>query len=156
MNTIWGFGYFEPKPLKIRFTKPFEFPKNNIKDIYFYAAAKSIVRGGLNITWAHFPHFINSSSICRPNGTIIKNPLSPPIYSKAFIKHYATKSTEEYLIKLFKGNVLEPNFLKISSLIYWITKYYFLFNEITKKKILFIKKVIKIDLSKNLGFRENK
>ena len=142
------FIYYEPKPLKFRFTKAFKFPKNQIINIYIYAAAKSIIKGGLNITWNHFPHFLNSSTICRPNGSIVSNPLSHPNYNNAFIKHYTTKSTEEYLIKLFKGKVNSPYYLDLETLKFWITKYYFLFNEKTKKKILFIKRVIKLDISK--------
>ena len=140
--------YYEPKPLQIRFSKPFEFSKNIKYNMYFYSAAKSIIRGGLKLQWAHFPHFLNSSNICSPDGIIIKNPFSPPKYSKAFIKHYATKSTEEYLMKLFKGNVIAPNFLNIHNIIYWISKYYFLFNKITKNKLRFIKRFIKLDITK--------
>ena len=88
--------YYEPKPLRIRFMKPLEFSKTKRYNKYFYSASKSIIPGNLNISWTHFPHFINSSSICAPNGNIIKNPFSPPQYSIAYIKHYTTKSTEEY------------------------------------------------------------
>ena len=28
-----------------------------MKDKYIYSAAKTIVRGGLNIIWGHFPHY---------------------------------------------------------------------------------------------------
>ena len=140
--------YYEPKPLAIRFSKPFKFPKNHTANIYIYGAAKSIIKGGLNITWTHFPHFLNSSTICRPNGSIISNPLSPPNYKNAFIKHYTTKSTEEYLIKLFKGKVNSYYNLDLETLKFWITKYYFLFNVKTKEKSLFIKRVIKLDISK--------
>ena len=137
--------------MKIRFSNPFEFSKNNKYNIYFYSAAKSIIRGKLDLKWDHFPHFINSSSICNPDGLIIKNPFSAPNYTNAFIKHYATKSTEEYLIKFFKGNVIAPNFLNIDNLIFWLCNYYFLFNKITKQKLRFIKRFIKIDLSKYLN-----
>ena len=143
--------YYEPKPLKIRFSKPFEFSKNKKYNIYFYSAAKSIIRGKLDLKWSHFPHFINSSSICSPDGLIIRNPFSPPNYSNAFIKHYATKSTEEYLLKFLKGNVIESNFVNIDNLIFWLSKYYFLFNKITTKKLRFIKRFIKIDISKYLN-----
>ena len=117
--------------MKIRFSKAFKFSKNKKYNIYLFSAAKSIIRGKLDLKWAHFPHFINSSSICSPDGLIIKNPFSSPNYTNAFIKHYVTKSTEEYLIKLF--NVIEHNFLKIDNLIFWLCNYYFLFNKITKK-----------------------
>ena len=91
---------YEPKPLQKRFKIPFYFSKKNCHGIYLYSAAKSIIRGGLNIIWEHFPHFLKSSNICYPNGTKVVHPLSPPQYSTAYIKHYITKSTEEYAIKI--------------------------------------------------------
>ena len=94
--------YYDPKPVQERFFKPIIYT-NQLKSIpNFYAASKSIIRTGLNISWAHFPHFLNNSFICRPDGKIVKDPLENPQFSLAYIKHYATKSTEEYLIKLFK------------------------------------------------------
>jgi hypothetical protein len=80
--------YYEPKPVQYRFTQPFTFLKNKTNDKYFFSAAKSIVKGGLNLSWAHFPHFINDSMKCRADGTLVKDPFSPPQYSYAFIKHF--------------------------------------------------------------------
>ena len=142
--------FYEPKPLQNRFTKPFNFLENKTYDKYFYAAAKSIVKGRLNITWAHFPHFLKDSNICRPDGKIVKEPLSPPQYSSAYIKHYTTKSIEEYLIKLFKGNVISNSNLNFDSLIFWIKEYYFLFNKITKEKLKLIKYILKFNIEKYL------
>ena len=82
--------YYEPKPLRNRFTKPFYFLKIKKYDKYIYSASKSIIRGKLNFTWAHFPHFINSTSICNSNGSIVKNPFSSPENSITYIKHYTT------------------------------------------------------------------
>ena len=127
--------YYNPKPIVNRFIIPFYYKRNFNYDKYIYSAAKSIVKGGLNITWKHFPHFLNNSNICRPNGDIISEPLSPPFYSSAYLKHYATKSTEEYIIKLFKGTVNSKFTLNKETIIFWIKNYYFLFNKITKKKI---------------------
>lgn len=142
--------YYKPKPLKERFTKPFYFSKKQKnKNKLLYGASKSIVRGGLNITWAHFPHFLKNKNICRPNGNIIKTPLSRPQYSIAYIKHFVTKSTEEYADKLIKGTVnskqANTNKLKIRR----IKKYYFLFNKITRKKIDLFEKKFNIKLNKN-------
>ena len=61
---------------------------------------KSIIRGGLNFAWEHFPHFINDSNRCYPNGSKVVQPLSFPQNFSVYIKHFSTKSTEEYIIKL--------------------------------------------------------
>ena len=138
--------FYESKPLKQRFIEPVYSPKKYKKKKYIYAAAKSIIRGGLNITWKHFPHFLQKTIICRPNGKIIKNPLSSPDYSFAYIKHYATKSTEEFADKLLKGEVNIKNSLSKS---YWrdkINNYYFLFNKKNKEKIDLFEKKLKINL----------
>lgn len=50
--------FYDPRPLKVRFPIYFNFSKNKDYDKYFFSAAKSIVKGGLNISWAHFPHFL--------------------------------------------------------------------------------------------------
>ena len=134
----------------MRFTQPFNFSKNKTYDKYIYAAAKSIIRGRLNITWAHFPHFLNNSIICRPDGTIVNEALSTPQYNLAYIKHYTTKSVEEYIIKLFKGNVISNDTLNFDSLLFWFKKYFFLFNKITKKKKKLIKHILKFNIENYL------
>ena len=112
-------SFYEPKPLKERFIKPFDYSKNCTDDKYLYAAGKSIVRGGLNITWLHFPHILKNKNRCGPNGKLKLNPWSYPNFSFAFIKHYATKSAEEFADKLLKGTV---NSLNTSSKSYYIKK----------------------------------
>ena len=138
--------FYKPKPLKERFIKPFYFSKN-YENIYYYAAAKSIVRGGLNITWEHFPHFLKDQNICTPNGTTIINPLSPPNYTIAFIKHYATKSTEEYAEKLLKGAVYSNNTLNKTYWVNMIKNYYFIFNKSNKDKIKLFEKKLNIKIN---------
>ena len=140
--------YYKPKLVQKRFTKSFIFSEKDKESIYFYAAAKSIVRGGLNISWAHFPHFLNNTNICRPDGTLVKEPLSSPQYSSAYIKHYTTKSTEEYLIKIFKGDVYYSDHLNLTNFLNLIKYYYFFFNKISKKKLLYLKHFLKINLKK--------
>ena len=122
--------YYEPKPIQKRFFKPIIYTIQLKNSIYFYAAGKSIIRTGLNISWGHFPHFLNNSFICRPDGTMVKKPLENPLFSFAYIKHYATKSTEEYLIKLFKGTVNSNITLNKENIIFWLKNYYFLLNKI--------------------------
>ena len=133
--------YYEPKPLQQRFTKPFYFNNKNKKNIYFYCAAKSIIRSGLNLTWAHFPHYLKNKPMCRPTGEILKNYFSPPNYSKAYIKHYATKSTEEFIERIIRGAVCTKGNSK-KYIIYRIKYYYFLFNNLNSgKKNLFERKL---------------
>ena len=133
--------YYEPKFLSQRFIKPFYFNESMKKRKYIYSAAKTIVRGGLNIIWKHFPHYLKNIINCRPNGKIISNYFSPPQYSIAYISHYITKSTEEFAERLNRGDVnlnANSNYIK-----YRIYRYYFFFNSKTKEKIDLLKKKLK-------------
>ena len=141
--------FYESKPLKERFIKPINFTEEISKDKYIYSAAKSIVRGGLYLFWGHFPHYIKNVVNCRPNGTILNNYFSPPEYKDAYIKHYTTKSTEEYIEKLNKGDVLEKS--DIYYKIYKLKSYYFLLNKITKKKIDLINSKLKYKVNISLN-----
>ena len=133
--------YYEPKPLKERFIKKYDIEKIKINEIniYYYSAAKSIIRGGLKLKWGLFPHYIENSIKCKPDGTILNNYFSPPQYSFAYINHYITKSTEEFIERLNRGDVMikpDSNYTKDR-----IFNYYFLFNQLTKEKLdLFRKK----------------
>ena len=129
--------YYEPKPLRERFIKEYNVEKIK-KNNYYYSAAKSIIRGGLNLKWGVFPHFTYNTINCRADGSIINNYFSPPQYSNAYINHYITKSTEEFIEKLKRGDVMiipDQNYIKER-----INNYYFLFNQITKEKINLFKK----------------
>jgi hypothetical protein len=140
--------FYEPKPLKERFTEPINSYENLIKDKYIYSAAKTIVRGGLFIIWAHFPHYLKNTVNCRPNGNILENYFSPPDLSYAYINHYTTKSTEEYIEKLNNGNVNENS--DISFIQNKIKYYYFLINKITKQKIDLINNKLKYKINISL------
>jgi len=137
--------YYEPRPLKERFTKPFYFnkkKKNKLK-----SAGKTIVRTGLNLSWAHFPHYLKNKPICRPNGRILKNYFSPPQYWSAYIKHYATKSTEEFIERLIRGTVhskQNSDYLKLK-----IKDYYFVFNKFSNEKKIMFEEKFNIKLYKN-------
>ena len=133
--------YYKPQPLKQRFIKVF--PTKNLKSRkQYYSAAKTIVKGGLKIKWGLLPHFIKNIINCRPDGKIIKNYFSPPQYSIAYLKHYITKSTEEFIERINRGDVrINKTDKYIKKRIY---NYYFLFNNITKEKINLFKKRINI------------
>ena len=99
------------------------------------SGAKTIVRGGLNIIWQHFPHYLNNTINCRPDGTILNNYYSPPQYSIAYINHYTTKSTEEFAERLNKGDIiLKVNEVYLKTRIY---NYYFFLIQWQKKKSIY-------------------
>lgn len=132
--------FYEPKPLKERFNKEFDIRKIEINEkyIFYYSAGKSIIRGGLKLKWGHFPHYIDNNIKCRPNGEIINNYFSPPQYSTAYISHYFSKSTEEFIERLKRGDVMvKPDDEYYKQRIF---NYYFLFNKITKEKLNLFKK----------------
>ena len=133
--------YYENKPLHERFTVPFYFKKKNSKNKYYYSAGKSIIRGKINLIWGLFPHYIRSTKNCRPNGKILKNYFSPPQYSFAYVRHYLTMSTEEFIERLKRGNVLFKTNKKYIK--YRIKNYYFLFNKKTFEKLNLFKKSFK-------------
>lgn len=139
--------FYEPKPLRERFIKPINMTKEIMNNTYIYCAAKTIVRGGLYLKWGHFPHYLKNTINCRPNGSILKDYLTPPDYSNAFIKHYTTKSTEEYIEKLNKGDVYE--YSDIYYIAYKLKYYYFLFNKVNKK-IELIKNKLKYKINISL------
>ena len=95
--------YYENKPLQIRFIKAFY---NSLLNIHI----KSTVRGGMAKNyWSKWtnPHssLIKFKS-CSSSGKFVnsKTPfIEPPDYKYAFIKHYYTKSFEEYCIKIKRG-----------------------------------------------------
>ena len=133
--------YYEPKPLQQRFTNPFYFNNYNNKNKYFYAAGKTFAKAGLNLSWAHLPHYLKNKPICRPNGEVLEKYFSPPQYSYAYIKHYATKSTEEFIDRTIRGAVLTKDTSK-KFILDRIKNYYFLFNKFNnEKKNLFEKKL---------------
>jgi len=96
--------YYDNRPLLKRFTKP------NYKE-WANLFVKSIVRGGLNKTTyrkkksEHVPD--KSLVICNSNGKIPKyNPhaIRPPLYKNAVLMHFNTKTAEEYINKITRGD----------------------------------------------------
>ena len=135
--------YYNEKPLTERFTKPINI-SNNLKilnDKYYIAAAKSIVRSGLKLNWGLFPHYLINTINCRPNGSILNDYFYPYDHSIAYINHYLTKSTEEFVEKLKRGDVLHN--ATDDYILNRINNYYFLFNKKTKQKIQIFKKNFK-------------
>ena len=96
--------YYDNRTLVERFTTP---------DLHAYGNifVKSIVRGRLNKTIFlpqksnHVPE--KEVTVCNSKGNIIKryNPftLIPPIFDNGYLKHFTTKTAEEYCDKIIRG-----------------------------------------------------
>ena len=118
-----------------------------------FSQGKSFVRGGINkllIPSTHIPG-INIYSFCNSNGRKIypKNFLNNKIEISplAYLKHYYTKTVEEFCNKLNKGHAHyhknHPNYFKsIEDRIHL----FFLWNKITKEKIEILEKCTDLSL----------
>lgn len=119
---------------------------------------KSIVRGGFDnliIPTSMLPG-ININYFCNSNGERI----FPPNYLNgkynsnpmAYIKHFYTKTAEEFCNKINKGDAqLHKNHPKYLNRIYDKIYNFFLFNKITKKKIEILEKCLDINLKKYIN-----
>ena len=129
--------YYENKPLKDRFP-------NSIK----INTVKSILKGKIQNVSIKYVHKLNSGlKSCDGLGNKI-NYKDNLIFNKAsnyyYIDHYYCKSTEEFVKKMNKGDVL--HFLdNIQERI----NVYFRFNTVTKEKIEFIKKHLHKNITLN-------
>ena len=138
--------YYEDKPIQERFTTPLWNDTAN-KHI------KSTVRGYLKKNyWSKMwnPHSsTNIYTSCIPTGvrTKSKSPFhTPPNYESAYIKHYVTKTLEEFIGKVKRGRPDKK--VKINKKL-WRNKfnYFFDINKKTKEKLDFIKKKLNINIS---------
>ena len=135
---------YDNRPMVERFTKPYK--KNN--------AGKSIVRTNNNKLIISTSHIIgiNTKYFCDSNGNRIFPKdyyyFAVPKKPKAYIKHFYTKTAEEFCNKIIKGDVHypknDPFYLKlIKGKIYS----FFNFNKITDEKLKIIKKCSGINLN---------
>ena len=138
--------YYENKSLAERFP---EIGKNvNRYKFNKICFVKTIIRGHLkNINITH-NHFLSKKlKACNGFGRMNKNKgiLSlRPDYEYNYIKHYYSKSAQEFVEKINRGDLLRGNEIEI---IEWAIEKFFYINEITKEKIEYIQS--------NLGYKYN-
>jgi len=135
---------YENRSLLERFTKP----------TMNYNQGKSFVRGNFNnliIPSTHIPG-INIYNFCNSNGGIIypsdffgnkfeKDP-------KAFIKHFYTKTAEEFCNKINKGHAhFHRNHSSYKSSIKFRINLFFSLNKKTKEKVNILEKCLKTKIS---------
>ena len=96
--------YYDNRPIIERFTKPKYRHGGNVY-------VKSIVRGNLNkiIFLPKKSNHVPKKSVirCNSKGKIINNynpfGITPPIYNFGYLKHFPTKTAEEFCNKLIRG-----------------------------------------------------
>ena len=129
---------YENKPIQKRFTTPLFDNKLN-------AHVKSTIRGNLTTNYwkgSQNPHSgINNYNCCDSSGNqISKNsPFNYPYdYSFGFLKHYRTKTIEEFINKMKRGRADDKidysNYVNI----------FFQINNITKEKLQIFKNIFNI------------
>ena len=139
--------YYENKPLAERFPERVPLTKVAGKKLFI----KSIIRGNITGMKIENMHYINRKyQNCNGYGNKNKvNNVSPtePNYENYYIIHYYSKSTEEFISKLTRGDAVS------TSTGYYLhrVKKYFDQSEMTKEKLDMIEKATKLNLSK---FRE--
>lgn len=141
--------HYEKRPLFDRFKKPYK------KSIFI----KSIIRGNISNLkyWVHSPYISPFKNItCNSIGKIIKyekinfESIHNINIKKAYIIHFNYKSTEEYINKIKRGysNWFGNNY---NNFINSKIKDYFKDNKITKEKIDYFERELKL----NLNFYKN-
>ena len=130
--------YYENKSIFSRFNK-------KGKKIEKLCNIKSILRGKIStkITSAHFINFsLNSCDGFGHKKKYINFKDINPDYNYYYIDHFYSKSTEEFANKILRGSVAYGKAKRIN-----IIKYYFELNKITIKKINYLEKILKVNLS---------
>lgn len=99
-----GLVKYEDKPVVERFPKPL--PDNfSLFGAVENRLSKTIIRTGLNISFFH-PHFPQGDYIsCTADGKEMENGCWTPQYNfeYAYLKHYRTKTVEEFVSKIKRG-----------------------------------------------------
>lgn len=110
---------------------------------------KSIIKGNLNLNpWvydqtSHRPK--HQLRTCDSNGNRVKtfnDVVIPPIIEKVYLKHFATKTIEEYIEKIKRGHPSQTILLNK-----WIDNFFKL-NKVTKEKIALIENLFNLTINK--------
>ena len=136
---------YENKPVIERFTTPCDLDLAHYYDFPQNYHIKSIVRGGLGVIRWGTPHNPDVYG-CSCNGVgerVDDGPFSVMNYEEAYIKHFATKTAEEYLQKIIIGT---PD--RVHSLSYklQLKKIFFKYNKWTEEKEKILNMGIKEEL----------
>lgn len=131
---------YEDKPVLDRFTepiRPLNFKKSN--NIVENSHIKSVIRGGIEVKWDRTPHTpSNDIKCCDCSGKECNSssPFVPYIYTNALLRHFPTKTIEEYRDIKVKRGYPDGNkdFFKKND---WVNEF-FLYNKKTQEKLRFL------------------
>jgi len=125
--------HYENKPLQERFTSKSDFYLEN-------RHIKSIVRGNLTVNYWKVAETVHSTTLyfpaCTSSGklTISRSFKTTPDYGNAFLKHYLTKTIEEFIEKIKKGSAY-IKFDYNTKFYHKRFQYFFKVNRKTKEKV---------------------
>ena len=126
----------------------FPYLEPNIKKKNYAVTGKSILRGGIKKLYISRTHTLDKNiESCNGFGKKIKIRgfhIKNIDFKYYYIDHYYSKSLEEFVEKLNKG---DGHFKKDKNFIYHRIKRYFTVNKITLEKIEYIEKKVDVNLS---------
>ena len=105
--------HYDPRPVMERFTKPVPIDamystKYMIKGTYLNSHVKSILRVNDKFVEFHTPHtaYLDNGKCVNCEGILVddKSPWQTITYNGGCVKHYITKSTEEFIKRKLKNN----------------------------------------------------
>jgi len=138
------------RPLLERFTKPIDYNKHVAYDFPENNHIKTIARCiGVNIKFAGNPHVTNVRNQCNAAGISCGDKMMSPFtdydFSEAYLRHYSTKTIDEYCDKMIKG-FPDQNWdgSRVQNL---IETRFFNYNELTQEKVDVIKERLNINMS---------
>jgi len=129
--------FYQNQSLEKRFTETESIKKRIIN---IYSNGKTLLRGhisNINLTGIHI--ITKKLKNCDGFGNIIKSKFIKFDFKNYYFKHYYSKSLEEFVEKLKKGDVLRGTIKEK-------IKRYFKYNEITSNRIYYLEKHLNVDL----------
>lgn len=119
-----------PNPLPIDICVQYGFPEN--------MHIKSFIKGGIDAVFGGNPHCTDSNlKCCNASGIQVNNmPWQPIDYSNAYIRHYITKSTQEFFENKLKRGTADRSY---ESFLATYSQRYFMYNYGTYAKLKWLK-----------------
>ena len=131
---------YDPRPLMERFTEPMKLDKCVQYNFPENCHVKSIIRGGLDITFGGNPHTTDTPLVAYSStrGKTENRPWQPMNHTMAYLKHFTTKTIEEWMTRKMKVGTpdREP-----SRFLPFYHDRFFKVNEVTKDKLDYLKSI---------------
>ena len=131
MYTDNNLVYYDKRPLVERFKEP-SYSNEANKFI------KSIIRGNLtsstfppNMAFNHSPKGVSKKCDSMGQPINVGDNLTPPLFKYAYLKHFNTKTAEEYVYKILRGSAEYKPYDSIEGRV----KLFFVHNKFTKEKL---------------------